>query len=66
MMALATHVPYQLARDLNATLAALRMARTVHPRHELLPGQVHKGCDICTGEDRLDWLLNHIPRREKV
>jgi hypothetical protein len=66
MMAVATHVPYQLARDLNATLCRLRLARSVDPRHEVLPGHRYADCDICVGEMQLDVLINKIPRREKV
>ena len=55
-----TLIPAYLCADITATLARLRTARTVNPRHEVLPGQRHTGCDICTAQRRLDWLLDQI------
>lgn len=55
-------IPEALARDLTATLARLRIARTVNPSHKLPPGQTHSGCEICTCEHRLNWLLDQLPR----
>jgi len=52
----------QLARDLADTLARLRMARQLDPKHEILPGHRRVGCEICVGEARLDWLIDKIPR----
>lgn len=46
--------------DINATLARLRIARTVNPGHETIPAQQHTGCDVCTSERRLDWLLSQV------
>lgn len=53
-----TLVPTYLRDDITATLARLRTARTVNPRHE--PGKLHAGCDVCTSEKRLNWLLGQI------
>ena len=61
-MADARLIPFHVRADINATLARLRIARAVHPAHEVLPGKPHTGCDICTAERRLDWLLSQIPR----
>ena len=56
-------VHYQVAQDLNNTLSRLRMARTVNPKHTVLPGDFHTDCEICKCTRRIDWLLDHrIPR----
>ncbi len=59
-------IPANLRTDINATLARLRIARTVDPDHEILPGSHHSGCDICTAERRLDWLLSQIPHTQEA
>lgn len=50
-MTTATLIPLHLRKDITATLARLRIARTVSDVHEV---------DVC--ERRLDWLLRQIPR----
>ena len=50
----------QLARDLSDALARLRMARELDPRHELLPGAEHSGCEVCTSERRFNWLMDKL------
>lgn len=62
-MAAAT-IPCQLAKDLTDTLARLRWSRVLDPRHFVSAGQRHSACEVCTGEARLDWLINRIPRGE--
>ena len=57
-------VPAYLRADITATLARLRTARTVNPRHEVLPGQRHAGCDVCTAQRRLDWLLDQVQPKQ--
>jgi hypothetical protein len=57
-------IPTQLARDINIALSRLKMARTVDPRHELGNNPGHAGCDICSAERRLDWLLGLIQHRQ--
>lgn len=52
-MAVTRAIPEQLARDLNATLARLRTARTVGDTNE----------ERITGR-RLDWLLDQIARQQ--
>lgn len=62
-MTLATRrIPYQLAQDLNTTLARLCCARMVDPRHAPNLVDHHSGCEVCTCERRLDWLIGRIPR----
>lgn len=62
-MTLATRlVPPYRVRDLQVTLARLRAARMVNPRHPAEPDRVHYGCDICTATRRLNWLLDQLPR----
>ena len=53
----------QLAKDLTDTLARLRMARAVDPKHFVRTGDLHSGCEICVSERRLDWLLGRVPRK---
>lgn len=48
-------IPEALARDLTATLARLRTARTVGDEHE---------ATVC--ERRLNWLLDKLPRPQEV
>ena len=50
-MSTATLIPLSLRHDITATLARLRIARTVQDTHETR---------IC--ERRLDWLLEQLPR----
>ena len=57
-------IPAHLRTDINATLARVRIARTEDPDHEVRPGHYHSGCDICTAERRLDWLLSQIPHTQ--
>jgi hypothetical protein len=52
-MATALLIPLHLRADLNATLARLRLARTMGDLEE-----------IRLSERRLDWLLQQIPRTE--
>jgi hypothetical protein len=50
-MAIATLIPLHLRTDIVATLARLRIARTVGDEHE-----------ATVSERRLDWLLDKLPR----
>ena len=53
-MTQATLIPLQLRHDIVATLARLRIARTVQDTHE---------ANIC--ERRLNWLIEQLPRGDK-
>jgi hypothetical protein len=54
----------QLKRDIEYTLELLKLARVVNPRHEDPRGKVkfHFGCDVCSAEVKLNFLIDQIPR----
>lgn len=51
-----------LHRDITATLARLRSARSANPEHVVEPDERHVGCDVCCAENRLDWLLSRVSK----
>jgi NAD-dependent SIR2 family protein deacetylase len=60
-------LPAHLVSDLHGTLARLRCAREIDPRHEervfRRDGQrrLHIDCEVCTSQARLDMLLDKLP-----